>query len=52
MMQVLSIIFMGGALEGGIDAAHVMPVKQLIPLGHPPPVGQPVVSEQLDTASS
>ena len=42
----------GGALEGGSNAAHEMPVKQFIPLRHPPPLGQPVASEQVDMASS
>ena len=42
----------GGALEGGSSAAHEMPLKQFIPLGHPAPLGQPVASEQLDMASS
>ena len=42
----------GGALEGGSNAAHEMPVKQLIQLGHPAPLGQPVASEQLNMASS
>jgi hypothetical protein len=42
----------GGALEGGSSAAHEMPLKQFIQLGHPPPLGQPVASEQLDMASS
>ena len=42
----------GGALEGGSDVPHEIPAKQLIPLGHPSPVGQAVVSEQLDMASS
>ena len=41
----------GGGV-GVINAAHEMPVKQFIPLGHPPPLGQPVASEQLDMASS
>ncbi len=42
----------GGAVEGGRNAAHEIPVKQLIPLGHPYPVGQAVASEQLAAASS
>jgi len=55
--QYLSIRGTGGgvrgdAVEGGSNAAHEMPVKQLIPVGHPAPLGQLVASEQLDMASS
>ena len=42
----------GGAVEGGRNAAHEIPAKQLIPSGHPSPVGQAVASEQLEMASS
>ncbi len=48
------ITITGGAVkaEAVEGAAHEMPAKQVIPSGHPAPVGQLVASEQLDKASS
>ena len=45
-----TVIIVGTTLDGGSGATHVMPAKQFIPAGHPDPVGQALVSMQLEMA--